>query len=154
MSDDTDVLAALRERHGSAKRPQRPPVRTAPEDVSDDLVAAVGALSAALETAEVARGHLYAFHRMSGTVDREVQEAVRELRDAGRGDIADAVEEVVVGRDLIDDMWTFQMVEKYDAQYWSALRDSAAAARHAAGLDDHVFEARMKHDEQSGDPTR
>lgn len=144
-------LDELLRRHGSAKRPNRSPAHATPADVSEELVAAIGKLSAAVETAEVARGHLYAFHRYSGTVDRELQEAVRALRAAGRDDIADAVDQVMVGRDVLDDRWTFQLIERYDAQYRDALHDTEAAARRAAGVAvAHVYEARMKRDEQSG----
>jgi hypothetical protein len=74
------------------------------------------------------------------------------LREAGRPDIADAVAQVMVGRDAVEDKWSFQLVESYDEQYWTALRDTELAARHAAGLSEpHVYEAGMKVREQSAD---
>lgn len=51
-----------------------------------------------------ARGHLYAFHRLSGTADWLLQDAVDALRDAGSPLLAEQVEQVLVGRDAIADM--------------------------------------------------
>ena len=138
------------DKHGRAAHPERRVAHTRPDGLDDATVAALGALSAALETAEHARGHLYAFHRLSGSTDREIQEAVGKLRDAGRVEIADAVATVMVGRDAVAGMWSFELIEHYDAGYWTALRDVEAAARAAVGITEpHLFEAEMKHSEQS-----
>ncbi|MCW2843460.1 MAG: hypothetical protein JWN22_1376, partial [Nocardioides sp.] len=48
-----------------------------PEGVDDATVDALGKVSEALEAIEVARGHLYAFHRLSGTADLTLGEGVR-----------------------------------------------------------------------------
>jgi hypothetical protein len=119
--------------------------------VDDALVAATGKLSEALETVEQARGHLYAFHQLSGHADRQLQDAVAALRDAGHAAVADQVEQVLVGRDVVRDMWTFELVEAYDEQYWSAFRAVEKYVRDAliAGRP-HLFEAEMKFKEQQG----
>jgi hypothetical protein len=137
------------ERFGSAKRPDRPVAKPRPDGVSDATVAALGKLSAALEVVEHARGLLYAFHRYCGTADLELQEAVADLRSAGHPQLADELDDVLVGRDLFDDKWSFQIVEGYDANYWQVFRALEQRARQVAGaLDQHVFEAEMKHREQ------
>ncbi|MGH8861137.1 MAG: hypothetical protein ACRDVG_07855 [Jatrophihabitantaceae bacterium] len=69
--------------------------------MSDATVDALGKLSAALETADHARGHLYAFHRLSGSCDLALQSAVTELREAGHGNLADEIDEVLIGREVI-----------------------------------------------------
>jgi hypothetical protein len=114
-------------------------------------VAAVGKLSEALETVERARGALYDFHQLSGHADAQVQDAVTALRDAGKGEIAAHVEKALVGRDVVRDMWTFEIVEAFDAQYWSLFRDTEKYVRDALmdGVP-HVFEAEMKRSEQGG----
>ena len=146
--DETTPLAALVERHGSARRPQVRP-RPRPEGMSDDAVAALGKLSAALEVAEDARGHLYAFHRLSGRADLDLQDAVRSLRDAGLAEIAQVIDEVLVGRDVVGEAWTFELVEAYDDQYLEVFRDVERTARRSAGLEArHVFESEMKAAEQ------
>jgi len=150
MTHDNDApdAAELRRRHGSARRPERPVAHPRPDGVDDATVEALGKVSEALEVVEHARGHLYAFHRLSGHADLTLQEGVRQLRAAGQTELADLVDEVLVGRDVIDDRWTFQLIEAYDAQYWSAFRDVEAWTRRATGLEPHTFEAEMKVSEQ------
>ncbi len=136
---------------GSAKRPERPVVHARPEGADDAGVSAAGKLSEALETVERARGHLYSFHQLSGHSDRLLRDAVAALRDAGQVELAEQVEQVLVGRDVVRDMWTFEIVEAYDEQYWSTFRVVEEHVRKAltAGLP-HVLEAEMKFKEQQG----
>jgi hypothetical protein len=113
-------------------------------------VKALGILSETLEVVENARGHLYAFHRLSGMADLRLQDAVSALRDAGHQDEASFLSDVLVGRDVVRDMWTFEIVEAYDAQYWSSFRDADDAVRRSLGdVSPHVYEAEMKQQEQS-----
>ena len=127
--------------------------RSRPE-LDDDTVSALGKLSEALETVEQARGLLYGFHQLTGKADLLLQDAVAELRDAGHGTLADQLDRDLVGRNVIADRWTFQVVEDFDAGYWSAFRAADARARdELADGDRHVFEARMKQRERtSGHP--
>ena len=141
--------SGLVERFGSAKHPDRSVVHARPAGSADATVDAVGKLSAAFEVVENARGLLYGFHRMSGEADLALQEAVAALRSAGHGDLADEIEQVLVGRDVIPGFWTFQLVEAYDEQYWRVFRavDEMVQERLSAGRP-HVFEAEMKQREQ------
>ena len=83
--------------------------------------------------------------------DLTLQEAITGLRDAGETDLADQVEQVLVGRDVVRDMWTFQIVEAYDAQYWSVFREVEQYVRDARmSGKPHVYEAEMKRSEQGG----
>ena len=146
----TDPLFELRERYGSARRPDRKAAHQRPDGIDDATVEALGKLSAALEVAEDARGHLYAFHRLSGSADLSLQEAVRALRDAGHERVAEVIDDVLVGRDVIDDRWTFQLVERYDAGYIEVFRAAEQAARAALHAGEpHVYEAEMKAREQT-----
>jgi hypothetical protein len=139
----------LSRRHGGAKHPDRPVARQRPGGVSDETVAALGKLSEALEAAEQARGFLYGFHRLSGTADRTLQEAVAMLREAGHAELAGDLEHTLVGRDVSHGQWTFELVEDYDTSYWQVFRDAEQHARTTVGLPQrHVFEAEMKHREQ------
>jgi hypothetical protein len=123
--------------------------RTRP-DLDDGTVDALGKLSEALEAVEHARGLLYGFHRLTGTADLALQEAVEMLRTAGHTDLADDLDRELVGRNVIADRWTFQIVEDYDASYWSAFRALEARARtELASGDRHVYEARMKQRERT-----
>ncbi|MFB6632923.1 hypothetical protein ACFCWY_23815 [Streptomyces sp. NPDC056362] len=121
------------------------PEHQVPEGVDEKTVRALGALSKALETTERARGHLYGFHQLTGTADFELGDAVRLLREAGHEEQADRVERELVGRNVIPDHWTFQIVEAYNATYY---RPFAAVERDAVdevgGGRDHLLEARLK----------
>jgi hypothetical protein len=146
-----DPKADLVARHGSAKHPERDAARRRPPGITDEVVAALGKLSEALEAAEHARGMLYGFHQLCGTVDKHVQDAVKLFGKAGRPELATEIEQCLVGRDIVDRMWSFELVEAYDEQYWSVFRDVEREARARCGVPArHVYEAEMKVDEQRG----
>jgi hypothetical protein len=126
------------------------PTHTTPDGVSDATVGALGQLSEALETCERARGHLYAFHQLTGSADFKLGEAVRALRDAGHAEIADRLDTELVGRNVVAGRWTFQIVEDYDDNYWSLFRDLERSAREdLAGGVRHLYEARLKQAERT-----
>lgn len=126
------------------------PEHQRPDGVSDATVSALGKLSEALEAVEDARGHLYSFHRLCGTADLTLGEAVEELREAGHTDLAERLDRELVGRNLVEGRWSFQLVEEYDDTYYSAFKELEKQAR-----DDlvegrrHLFEAEMKEDRRT-----
>ena len=126
------------------------PGRATPDGVSDATVEALGKLSEALETCERARGHLYSFHQLTGSADLQLGEAVSALREAGHRDVADRIDRELVGRNVVQGRWTFQVIEDYDDNYWSLFRSLEEAARFelASGVR-HLYEARMKQSERS-----
>ena len=130
------------------------PTHRTPAGVDDATVDALGKLSEALETVERARGHLYTFHQLTGSADIALQGAVDALREAGHGELADRVDAELVGRNVIEGRWTFQIVEDYDDGYWSLFRDLERTAREQlAGGRRHLFEARLKQSERTaGEP--
>lgn len=116
-----------------------------PDGVDDATVEAVGRLSEALEAIEVVRGHLYAAHRMTGTADLTLGDAVDKLRAAGHGELADRVEGQLVGRNVLAGRWTFQVVEEYDDGYYADFTRLEREVRDAlVGGVRHVYEAEMK----------
>ncbi|MFD5634211.1 hypothetical protein ACFWJM_08735 [Streptomyces sp. NPDC127077] len=121
------------------------PAHQVPDDVDEETVNALGALSKALETTERARGHLYGFHQLTGTADFELGEAVRLLREAGHDEQAARVERELIGRNVIPGHWTFQIVEAYNATYYRpfAEMEGGIVDELAAGRD-HLLEARLK----------
>ena len=125
-----------------------------PAGVSDDTVEALGSLTEALETADRARGHLYAFHQLTGSADIKLAEAVAGLRDAGHDELADRIDRQLVGRNVIAGRWTFQIVEDYDDGYWALFRELEQSARdELVGGRKHLYEARLKQSERSrGEP--
>jgi len=137
------------ESEGGLDQLPRDPDHLRPPGVTDDEVTALGLLSEALETVEQARGHLYAFHQLSGRADRQLQDAVAALREAGRGNLAEEIARELVGRNVLPGRWTYQVVEEYDTGYWSVFRAAERTAREeiAEGRQ-HVYEAEMKAREQ------
>jgi hypothetical protein len=121
-----------------------------PPGVSDETVAALGKLSEALEAVEEARGHLYTFHRRSGTADLMLGDAVAMLREAGHAHLADEIDRDLVGRNVILGRWTFQIVEDYDDGYFATFRSLEQKAREAL-VDGrrHLYEAEMKEDRRT-----
>ena len=149
--DERAVAGSLLAEFGSAKHPERDPVRRRGPGVTDATVEAVGKLSEAYEVVENARGLLYEFHRKSGMADLALQDALRQLRAAGHGEVADEIDRTLVGRDVVPGWWTFQLVETYDEQYYSVFRAADEYARNRlVGGSKHLFEAEMKKQEQSG----
>jgi hypothetical protein len=116
-----------------------------PPDTSDETVEAVGSLSEALEFVERARGHLYSFHQLMGHADLLLGDTCDKLREAGHEETADRLEEDMVGRNILNGRWTFQVVEEFDDEYWSRFRKHEKRVRDElmAGRR-HVYEAEMK----------
>ncbi|WP_183094856.1 hypothetical protein [Nocardioides stalactiti] len=123
---------------------------TRPDGVDDLTVEALGTISEALEAVEVARGHLYTFHRLSGTADLTLGKGVDQLREAGHHELADRIEEELVGRNVLEGRWTFQVVEEYDDGYYATFRSVERAAREALVEGKrHLYEAEMKEDRRT-----
>lgn len=121
-----------------------------PPHLDEETVDAVGLLTEALETTERARGHLYAFHQLTGEADYKVGDAVAQLRDAGYPGLADRLERDLVGRNVLPGRWTFQLVEEYDDTYWSPFRELEREVRCAVlGGRRHLHEARLKEERRT-----
>ncbi len=121
------------------------PEHRAPHGLDDLTVEAVGKLTEALETTERARGHLHAFHQLTGKADFEVGDAVDLLREAGHREIADRIEAELVGRNVLPGRWTFQILEEYDDTYWSLFHRLEQATREQlTGGRRHLHEAGLK----------
>jgi hypothetical protein len=130
------------------------PEHQRPDGVSDATVEALGKISEALEAVEAARGFLYSFHRLSGTADLTLGDGVDGLRQAGHTDLADRIERELVGHNVIQGRWTFQIMEEYDDGYYATFKELERLARdELVGGRRHLYEAEMKEDRRShGDP--
>lgn len=125
-----------------------------PEGVTDATVEAVGKLSEAFETIEEVRGRLYGLHRLTGSADLALGDAVELLRKAGHPELAEELDRELVGRNVVTGRWTFQLVEDFEDGYYATwkrleekVRDELMDGRR------HVFEAEMKADRRSdGEP--
>ncbi len=131
--------------HDGGQASPPPPWPCEPAGIDDTTVEALGRLSEALETTERARGHLYSFHQLTGHADLQLDQAVELLRAAGHRELADLVADELIGRNVLPDRWTFQVVEEYEDCYYRffaelerRIRDELAQGRR------HLYEARMK----------
>ncbi|MET0728716.1 MAG: hypothetical protein ABWZ76_10520 [Acidimicrobiales bacterium] len=139
---------------GDRDGPARDDAHRRPDGVDDDTVAAVGKLSEAVEWLERARGRLYDFHQMLGHLDLQMGDAVDMLREAGHAELAELVDREVVGRNVLDGRWTFQVIEEFEDVYYDPIRAVEQRVRDKlVGGSRHVFEAEMKeHRRTSGSP--
>jgi len=129
---------------------ERDAAHRAPEGTSEQTVDAVGALTAAFEVIEHARGMLYAFHRLTGRADAELAEALDQLEQAGHTDLADELRADLVGRNVLPGMWTFQVMEAYDEEYYRVFREAEQRVRdELMGGRRHVYEARLKEENRT-----
>ena len=120
------------------------------EEPDDRTIEAVGRLTEGLETVERARGHLYSFHQLTGSADLQLGEACELLREAGHTELAERIEHELVGRNVIDGRWTFQILEEYDDGYWSVFRAFEQEALDTlTGGRRHLHEARMKEERRT-----
>ena len=118
---------------------------TRPAHTDDLTVQALGKLSEALECIEQARGLLYGFHRLTGTADFAAGEAVDLFRQAGHTELADRLENELVGRNVLEGRWTFQVVEEYDDGYYATFKRLEEQARdELVGGKRHLYEADLK----------
>jgi hypothetical protein len=116
-----------------------------PEGVDDATVAAVGKVSEAMEWVERLRGRLFDFHQMMGRADFLFGDAADELEAAGCTEEAEWLRSEIVGRNVLDGRWTFQIVEEFEDCYYAPVR--AVERRICDGLMEgkrHVFEAELK----------
>ncbi|GAB3896832.1 hypothetical protein GCM10029964_078800 [Kibdelosporangium lantanae] len=123
------------------------------EGLDDTTVEAVGAMTEALETVEVARGHLFAFHQLTGSADFKLERAINLLRKANHHELADRLDRELLGRNVLPGRWTFQVVEDYEDTYYTPFRELEKDVRQLTDGLPHVHEADMKrHRRTVGEP--
>ena len=129
--------------------PVRASEHATPEGVSEETIEGVGKLSEAFEYIERAKGHLYSFHQLMGRADFLVEESEEMLRSAGHTEFADRLENELMGRNVLDGRWTFQIVEEFDDTYYEFFRGVERESRELTGGVRHLYEARMKEQRRS-----
>jgi hypothetical protein len=122
-----------------------------PAAADDAAVAAAGKVTEAFEWVERARGHLFEFHQLMGHADLLFGDAAEALDEAGSAGLADRLRQEVVGRNVLDGRWTFQVVDEFDDHYYEPVRSAECHVRDAltAGRR-HVHEAELKDARRTG----
>jgi hypothetical protein len=116
-------------------------------DPSDDpeTVDAVGKATEALEYVERARGHLYAFHQLIGRADYLFEESAHLLEQLGHGEAAASLWRNVVGRDVLEGRWTYEIVEHFDDDYYDTARSEVLRlAKHLVSSRRHAHEEGLR----------
>lgn len=122
-----------------------------PDGISDELVAAVGKLREAMERLERVRGHLYELHQLMGRTDRLFGEAAQALAIAGAPQQADLVEQQIVGRNILEDRWSFEVVDEFNRTYYEPVKAIVEQAEKDLMTGRrHVFEAALKRARREG----
>ena len=79
------------------------------------------------------------------SADFKVGDAVDALREAGHPRSPTRIARELVGRNVLRDRWTFQIVEDYDDTYWSPFREMEREVRERlTGGRRHLHEAELK----------
>ncbi len=121
-----------------------------PPGASDLDVQAAGKMTEALETLERARGHLLSFHQLIGSTDLALDEVVELLGQAGHAQLGEAIQEDLVGRNVLEGRWTFQIIEEFEDGYRRCFLAHEQAVRDAlTGGRRHVYEAEMKEERRT-----
>lgn len=109
-----------------------------------------GKMPEALEIIEQARGRLYGFHRLTGAAGLAVGDIVERLHGSGNHELADRIQTDLVGRNVLQGRWTFQIVEENDDGYYASFRDHEALV-HESLTDGrhHLAEAGTKEDRRT-----
>lgn len=116
-----------------------------PGGLDDTTVEALGKLSEALEVIERVRGHLYSMHQLVGEADFKLDDAVALLRKAGHEQLAERVQQELIGRNVLEGRWTFQVVEEFDDGYYAEFKGIEKDARdQLAQGRRHLYEAELK----------
>ena len=89
---------------------------------TDEAAEAAGKLGEALEYVERARGYLYNFHHHIGHADLMLDDVIEGLEKGGHSDLVEMIRTQVYGRDVIEDRWTYQVVDEFDDGYYAAWR--------------------------------
>jgi hypothetical protein len=88
-----------------------------------------------------------------GRADFLVEEAADLLDKAGHTDFAERLRRDLMGRNVLDGRWTFQIVEEFDDTYYEFFRGIERESRELTGGVRHLYEARMKEQRRtSGHP--
>jgi hypothetical protein len=118
---------------------------TRPAGATDAAVRASGLMSEALERVERARGALYDAHQLIGSADSALDDVIHALSECGHAATGEALQRELVGMNVIEGRWTFQLMEEFDDGYYARWREWEKRVRdECVDGKRHVLEAEMK----------
>lgn len=116
------------------------------EGIDEAELAALHDVEVGTEWLQRAHGHLLAFHHAVGHGMDRFETAERGLREEGHRALADELRDDLLPRGVVDDAWSYGLVEAYEEGLLAATRAFAAATREElADGERHVAERRQQH---------
>src|ERR1700716_3936410 len=135
----------IRQPAGSRSGQRRFTMASSNDELDTATVDAVGKATEALEYVERARGHLYAFHQLIGRADFLFEESASRLAEVGHREEAAVLWRDLVGRGVLEGRWTFEIVERFDDDYYDTARsDVTRLVDGLVGGRRHAHEAVMR----------
>jgi hypothetical protein len=123
---------------------------TRPAGASDAEVRASGLMTEALERIERARGAMYDAHQLIGGADSALDDVIDALMESGHDATAAALKRELVGLDVIEGRWTFQLMEEFDDGFYARWREWEQRIRgECVDGRRNVLEAEMKAQRQT-----
>jgi hypothetical protein len=107
--------------------PSPPIVLSADEPAPADdqrLLETMATATEAMEYVERARGHLITLHHLLGRAEVLFEEVASELRAEGHAAEATRLEHEVIGRDVIEGRWSYELLEEFDRGYFEPVRNT------------------------------
>ena len=98
----------------------------------------------AMEYVERARGHLFTLHHLLGRADLLFAEVAAELRSQGRAGDAARIEREVVGRDVLEGRWSFEVLEEFEQEYYEPVRDAVRTVERRTTGRPHARAVRLR----------
>ncbi|WP_323191604.1 hypothetical protein [Halostella sp. PRR32] len=116
-------------------------------DISDTEAKALHEVELCLEWLQRAHGHLVQFHHATGHAIDHLDDGESLLREVGHEELADAVRDEYLPRGVIDDRWTYDLLETYERGFLDDFKSFERRTRdEIADGRRHVMERRLEED--------
>lgn len=117
--------------------------RVRPQDA--ELLETMATASEALEYVERARGHMYTLHHLLVRAELLFTEVSESLLAQGRAEEAEMLQREVIGRAVIGDRWSHEVVEEFDDGFHGPVADAVKGVQQrTVGGQRHAREAELK----------
>lgn len=114
-------------------------------DLSQETVDALHELQLARENIYRAYGTLLSFHHRIGRAMNRYNNAIEQLEEAGHADLAEQELMEPVSLGVIDDRWTWSLVEEFQDGFLDATLTAEARVRdELANGDRHIYEQHLE----------
>jgi len=118
-----------------------------PSDLSETELDALHRAELGVEWLRRAHGSLVEFHHATGHAMDHMAEAESTLREAGHTELADRLRDEVLPNGAVEDRWTYDLLETFEAGLLADVTDYERRARgQLADGERHLTERRQERD--------